>query len=251
MRLQGIACLLAGSMLMVGLPSAAQDVSTILSKVADAYKNAKSYQAQVTMTQVLQVGSQKQQLTSTMTTKYKAPNKMVTLIQGNQSLQVYSDGKTMYVYSPKEREYIKMPAPASLAQAGGAGVGTGDPSQIGTQLQMLFSQNAKKLADRKVGGKLVFVIQSTQSDKAQDGQSSSQMTATAFIDKATYLVRQIVISDSRSRGNQKMSQQITITFASQQINPVLPDSAFVFKPPAGAKERQMPKPGSGEMAPPR
>jgi outer membrane lipoprotein-sorting protein len=75
------------------------------------------------------------------------------------------------------------------------------------------------------------------------------MTATALIDKATHLVRQIIITGTRSMGSEKISQNITITFASQQINPSLPDSVFAFRPPAGAKERK--PPGPGGTTPPR
>ncbi|GBC96643.1 Outer-membrane lipoprotein carrier protein [bacterium HR16] len=250
MRTLFLTGLVAGAMLFAGAPSRAQDVQTILSKVAAAYKNAKSYQAQATMTQVRQMGSQKQQNTSTITTKFKAPNKMVTIVEGRDRLQVYSDGKTMYIYSPKDKEYMKAPAPASLATAG-SGIGSGDPSQIGVQLQAMFGTNAKKLADRRVGGKPVFVIQSTQSQQSPDGKSSIRMTATALIDKATYVVHQIIIEGTRSMGTQKMADNITITFASQQINPNLPDSVFAFKPPAGAKERQMQMPSPGGPPAPR
>lgn len=245
MRTRFMTWLVAGLVLLVSIPGHAQDVQTILTKVAAAYKNAKSYQAQATMKQTHQAGSQKQQRTSTITTKYKAPNKVVTIIEdGNNRLHVYSDGKTMYIYSPKDKEYMKAPAPASLAQAG-AGVQSGDPSQIGAQLQAMFSTNAKRLADRNIGGKPAFVIQSTQSGQSPDGKSSFRMTATALIDKASYMVRQIIIDGERSMGAQKMVDNITITFASQQINPNLPDSVFAFKPPAGAKERPMQAPPGG------
>ena len=249
MRTLFLTGLVVGAMLFASAPSHAQDVQTILSKVAAAYKNAKSYQAQATMTQVRQMGSQKQQNTSTITTKFKAPNKMVTVVEGKDRLQVYSDGKTMYIYLPQEKEYMKGPAPASLAMAG-SGFGSGDPSQIGVQLQAMFGTNAK-LADRRVGGKPVFVIQSTQSQQSPDGKSSLKMTATALIDKATYVVRQIIIEGTRSMGAQKMVENITITFASQQINPNLPDSVFAFRPPAGAKERQMQMPSPGAPPTPR
>jgi len=237
MRTRFCAWLVAGMVLWAIVPGHAQDVQTILNKVAAAYKNAKSFDARITMTQTLKEGSRKQQSTSTITTKFKAPNKVVTIIEGDQRLHVYSDGKTMYIYSPKQKEYMKQPAPASFVQ--GSGIGAGDPSQIGVQLQALFAANAKKLADRSVGGKPAFVIQSTQSGQSPDGKGSFKMTATALIDKASYMVRQIVIDGYESMGTRTAVNNLTITFASQQINPSLPDSVFAFKPPAGAKERPM------------
>lgn len=251
MRAKFFTCLLVASVVFASLPGSAQDIQTILSKVTAAYKNAKSYQAQASLTETRQMGGQQQKRTSTISTKYKAPNKMVTIVQGSDNLQMYSDGKTMYIYSPKDKEYMKMPAPASFAQmAGMSGVGSGDPSQIGAQLQAMFASGGKKLPDRNVGGKPVFVLQSTRSGQSQDGKSSFNMTATAFIDKATYMLRRLTIEATQSQGTQKVAQTINITFASQQINPNLPDSVFAFKPPAGAKERQMQAP-PGAPAPPR
>lgn len=240
MKTRLFACVLAGALLLASARGHAQDVPTILNKVVAVYKNAKSYQAQASISQSMKMGSQQRKQSTTISTKYKAPNKVATIIQGPQSLQVYSDGKTMYVYSPTEKEYMKMPAPTSLAQPGGMGaVSGGDPSQMGAQLQAIFGKNAKKLPDKSVGGKPAFVIQSSQSGKSPDGKASFQMTVTAFIDKATYMLRQLVLNSTQSQGEQKMVQTITISFASQQINPSLPDSVFAFKPPAGAKERQM------------
>lgn len=231
---------LVGAILLAGTTGYAQDVQTILNKVTAAYKNAKSYQAQASIIQTMKMGNQQRKQSSTISTKYKAPNKVATVIQGAQSLQVYSDGKTLYVYSPKEKEYMKMPAPASLAQPGGMGaIGGGAPSELGAQLQAIFGANAKKLPDRNVGGKPAFVIQTSQSGKSPDGKASFQMTATAFIDKATYMLRQLVLNSIQSQGEQKMVQTVTISFTLQKINLNLPDTVFTFRPPAGAKERQM------------
>lgn len=246
MRPKFFTCLLAAGLLFASLPGSAQDVQTILSKVTAAYKSAKSYQAQASVTETRQIGGQQQKRSSTISTKYKAPNKMVTIVQGSDNVQMYSDGKTMYIYSPKTKEYMKMPAPASFAQPGGMGaVSSGDPSQIGAQLQAIFGQGGKKLPDRTVGGKPVFVLQSTRSGQSDDGKSSFRMTATAFIDKATYMLRQLSLEAIQSQGTQKAVQTISVTFASQQINPNLPDSVFAFRPPAGAKERQMQAPPGG------
>lgn len=240
MRTRLFACILAGAVLLASAPGHAQDVQTILNKVAAVYKNAKSYQAQASISQTMKMGNQQRKQSATISTKYKAPNKVATIIQGSQSLQVYSDGKTMYIYFPTEKAYQKMPAPASLVQPGGMGaVSGGDPSQMGAQLQAMFGKNAKKLPDKSVGGKPAFVIRSSQSGKSPDGKASFQTTVTAFIDKATYMLRQLVLNSTHSQGGQKMMQTITISFASQRINPNLPDSVFTFKPPAGAKERQV------------
>lgn len=240
MRTRFFTGVLAGAILLAGTTGYAQDVQTILNKVTTAYKNVKSYQAQASISQTMKRGNQQSQQSITFSTKYKAPNKVATVIQGDQSLQVYSDGKTLYVYLPKKKEYTKMPAPASLAQPGGMGaIGSGDPSQLGTQLQAIFSTNAKKLPDRNVGGKPAFVIQASQSGKSPDGKAIFQMTATAFIDKATHMLRQLVLNSTQSKGTQKIAQTTTIRFTSQKINPNLPDTVFTFRPPAGAKERQM------------
>jgi outer membrane lipoprotein-sorting protein len=132
---------------------------------------------------------------------------------------------------------MKMPAPVSFAQQPGmSGIGSGDPSQIGAQLQAIFGMDGKKLADRNVGGNPVFVLQSSRSGQSPDGKGSFSMKATALIDKETYVLRQITLEASQSQGNQKVAQTINFTVLSQKINPNLPDSVFAFKPPAGAKE---------------
>jgi outer membrane lipoprotein-sorting protein len=237
MRLKFFTCLLAAGALLASVPTFAQDVQTILSKVAAVYQNAKSYQAQASLTETRQMGGQQQKSTSTISTKYKAPNKLVTIVQGRESMQVYSDGKTMYLYFPEKKQYMKRSAPVSLAQQPGmSGIGSADPSQIGPQLQAIFGMDGKKLPDRNVGGKPVFVLQSTRSGQTPDGKGAFSMKATAFIDKATYMLRQITLEASQSQGAQKVAQIINFTVLSQQINPKLPDSVFTFKPPSGAKE---------------
>jgi outer membrane lipoprotein-sorting protein len=173
MRTKFFTCLLAAGVLLASLPGSAQDVQTILSKVAAVYKNAKSYEAQASLTETRQIGGQQQKRTSTISTKYKAPNKLATIIQGSDSMQVYSDGKTMYLYSPKNKQYMKMPAPVSFAQQPGmSGIGSGDPSQIGAQLQAIFGMDGKKLADRNVGGNPVFVLQSSRSGQSPGWQEA-------------------------------------------------------------------------------
>lgn len=253
MKAKLLASLFASGLLLVSLPAFCQDVETILQRVTNTYQGLKSYQAQTTIVETRETGGQQQRRSTTVTTRYKAPNKVVTVVQGAESLHIYSDGKNMHIYSPKDKEYVKMPAPASLAQtAGMSGLAVGDPAQIGTQLRTIFGNAGKKLADRTVGGKPAFVLQAVQSPQSPNEAGGPRLTATALIDKATYMVRQLSLEIAQGQGNQRVRQSIVITFNSQQINPSLSDSIFVFRPPAGAKERQMPPPQSGGApAPPR
>lgn len=250
MKSKFLASLFAAGLLFASLPALCQDVETILQRVTNTYQGLKSYQAQTTIVETRQAGGQRQSRSTTVTTRYKAPNKVVTVVQGAESVHIYSDGKNMYLYSPKDKEYVKMPAPASLAQtAGMSGLAVGDPAQIGNQLRSIFGNAGKKLADRTIGGKPAFVLQAVQSPQSPNGAGEPRLTATALIDKATYMVRQLSLEIARGQGNQRVQQSIIITFNSQQINPSLSDSIFVFRPPAGAKERQMPPPQQGGGAP--
>lgn len=248
-----VACVVAASFLVGSLPGSAQNVQEILDKVEQAYANAKSFQMQATVEISRQQGQQTQRQTVTVSNRFKAPNKMVLIAKGDEDTQIYSDGKTLYIYSPKRKEYIKQAAPVSLDQ--GLGMpGAGSPKQLSTQLKMMFSANAKLLKESQVAGRPVLVLQAAQSGPMpgqQPGQQqgSFSQTVTASIDKANYTLRRLVMTVTASQGGQKFTQNITMNIQSQQINPSIPDSAFVFKPPAGAQEKTMPMPPGGAPTP--
>lgn len=215
--------------LLCGQAGAAPSPQEVVAKAVARMSNAKTYQATYIMssprgTQTLQlksVAKKKQSLTITPP-----------------GIQVVDDGKTMVMYNKAANVYGKMPSQV----ANSAGI-------VSAQLSaMERSSNLKFGAPTRIGGVPVLVIDVTP----KQGTGSS---AKLYIEQGSYRIVKIVdqrtMPGAGGKPGQTMSQ--TITIANEKINAPIPDSAFKFTPPPGAKEMAAPAPGGmgGMGGPPR
>jgi outer membrane lipoprotein carrier protein len=129
--------------------------------------------------------------------------------------QIVSDGASLWVYTPELNQVNKGSAPKALAGPAGsflAGLG-----KIREEFNVRFLNPAQKTDPQ---GR--FVLDMTPK------QPTPLLTRLVLsIDPKDYIVRQAVLYD-------QVQNTVTMTFTKVSPNPALPDSLFVFTPPAGA-----------------
>ena len=198
----------------------AQTAQQIIDRVTAAYKNAKTYQAnmaintnagpQGSMTMNMDIKSQQNQkyairMSATGTGQ-------AAQMAGMLNMQMVDNGKTAYTYMPMMGGYTKKPHVAN------AGALNGMPSSPAAFFK--GGGNYKLLAPTRVNGVPVYTVQMSN---PRGG------TATLYVDKATYHLKQI-----KAMGQN--GQPVTVNVTNERLNAPLPANAFVFTPPPGAKE---------------
>jgi len=260
------ALLVAAALLCAGGSAAvaADQTQDVMRKMGDVYRNAKSFSGSVTIRQNLKGPDGKPASVKTdQQVKYKSPNLFAVVIkinvkQGtgkNQSVAqtLISDGKTLYNWLPARKQYMKHPSPPSV------------PFPLLLQNIKLAIipdpthpvEGARMVSPTTLQGHSAYVVEIvTPANKLPAGMPPAQKAMALvpvhlMIDKQNYHLLRV----SKSGGG--MSLQID--FGPQTVNGAIPQSAFTFHPPAGAKEAVQPTaptpgmmpPGAGGVLPPR
>ncbi len=217
------------------LPGAAHagdaQATAVLKKMQALYQTAKTYKGTTRGTQSGKGPDGKvSSLTTTQEIRYKSPNRFLIKLsfsggtgqaaQVNGTTQtVACDGKTIYQYSSKLNQYRKQPAPPTIQR----------PGPLSINFDSIVA-DAKMLPSTSVGGRPAFVIQAERPmppnvppDKA--AQIKPLLKFNILVDKSTYYLLRICGPKGENATD----------FTDQAINAALPDSAFAFVPPAGAK----------------
>ena len=254
-RAAAVGGLLALTLLSLSAPFAdakgpGNDPAGIITRMEDVYKNAKSYQGTISMKQSGKTPDGKPfSMSESRQVRFKAPNQIFDQQQvsgtgaavkiSNRSQTWVGDGKSLYVYVPAQKMYAKRAAPPTIAL---------------TQILARYLPHAPQFsltmaAAAKVNGRDALVISAkpkvpasfpasiTKEQKAQILERIKKQRPTQiYIDKQNYQLLRLV------GGPQDRTDEIT--FVSQQFNGAVPESAFTFHPPAGAKLFVPPAPGS-------
>ncbi len=249
---------LLSALVLAGTPHAAhaQNPQEILKKLVAVYKGATTFQGTVT-TQISGVQQGKAvSVTQSQSIKYKTPNKMRMEVTQSASGQLaaqmqkagkqvaVSDGKTAILYSSGPNQYMKIPS---------------RPQQSLVELMRLqlppTVPGATLEHDATVNGRAAFVIKITprlspdiakltpEQRKQAEAQFKQTKPTLLMIDKQNYHLLKI----ERVVGTTK-----SVTTYTHTLNGAIPDSAFVFAIPAGAKEMKAPpqQPMGGAPMPP-
>ena len=139
------------------------------------------------------------------------------------AMTIVDDGKTSYLYSPMQGGYVKQ-AHHKIEV----------PDVF--KLASLKDVNLKYVRSDHVNGKPVHVIEATPKT-TPPGTSQSILF---FIDQSSNRPVQLTSSSSGTpkTGGPPMKVDMTISVRKEIMNASIPDSAFKFTPPAGAKEVQ-------------
>ncbi|MCS6923934.1 MAG: DUF2092 domain-containing protein [Fimbriimonadales bacterium] len=232
---------------------AQQDAKAFLKQVQQKYRNAKSWEVQLDMTIEMSFGNnmQKQQVSSTVA--MQRPNRVAAKIGASgfaPPREVYSDGKTVYVYFPGTKQYLKQPAPSDLKGANAALLGeAGLLTQIAERNLDELDPNTKIQfrGTQTIAGKQTRVVEITSNEP------NSTTNLKLYVGAQDQLIYRLEMNrvDRRSggQGNAQQPQQFNTKVVAnlRYISFDKPISAarFRFTPPKDAKEMQpqpMPNP---------
>ena len=205
--------LLVGTIILGFLVNAnAQDPKSIIKKMADSYKNVKSYSGTLEIEQAAGGKKQSAQITVKFTGEKSYSRQITTAGNVKRDVLTVDDGKVAYM-QPDLKTYMKGPHINTPKGTMGASVAQG---LANPQVQL------KMLPAATIAGQSVYAIEvSSPGGKAQ-----------VYISKANFHLLQVKMSSPQG--------SLTRTIKNEQINPKLPDSLFVYHPPKGAVEKKLP-----------
>jgi outer membrane lipoprotein-sorting protein len=219
----------------------AQSASDVYKKMSDLYSFAKSYQGTIVRTEKATTPDGKSAVqTVTVKITFKGPNKYIvknmTSItvagKSQQSTQIMvTDGKTLLMYSPDKKLYQRGQVPNQ------------------NMLSRFFAQmnpgnGFSFLPESKVDGRSVFVLKPNVPTTGTPEQlaNAKKVKVSILIDKQTFQFVKMTIAGATG--------SLTQAASGQTVNVSIPDSAFVWTPPASYKEVKAPgSPGGGPSMP--
>ena len=215
----------------------AQTAEQIVQKNVSLMKSAKSYQAQMTMTQnmgpqgsmtILLDAKQAGKRTFMKMTPSGRATGMMAMGASFANIEVYNDGITTFTYMKGLNSYTKSTSSPESST----------PFDFSKASLKQPGAKWKLAAPEKVNGKEAFVlILSPQQGKVPTAANSSTKI---YIDKMNFHLLQIKTDLKRAGGPQgSITISTLLVVTSEKFNEVVPDSIFKFNPPAGAKLTDM------------
>jgi outer membrane lipoprotein-sorting protein len=236
--------------------SAQQDAKAFLKQVQQKYRNAKSWEINIQVSAEWSIGGNSQKQQSNSTVAMQRPNLMAAKVDASgfvPAREVYSDGKTVVVYVPSAKQYMKQPAPpnfegTNVGLLGDAGLILAllseDIDQLGQEAKIQFR------GTQTIAGKQTRVVEVNRT------RGNSTSTVKLYIGAQDKLVYRVELNEvSRpQQGSGQAQQPLTIRATANirylSFDKPIPASRFRFTPPKDAKEMQPPQQGQ-PMTPPQ
>jgi outer membrane lipoprotein carrier protein len=200
--------LLAG--VLIAAACRAVDVHKIVEKVQERYDNTRDFSAKVT--EEMTIASLGKTTTAQGTVAFKKPGKMRWELDHDAPQVIVADGKTLWLYQPKEHQVIKAPFDAAFR--------SGTPISFLTGVGRIAQDFDVSLDGTSADGKLVYLMLVPRRDSATVGK-----------------LRLTVASDNGEiRGAEifdPLGNVSRLQFTDIRRNQDLPDKDFVFEVPAG------------------
>ncbi len=232
------------------------DAASLLSRQASELQRYHSYRLTQDMTMDMKMpGIAMPAVTSTMVTQAVNPGKrrMETKTAGMDALLMISDGRNTWMYMPLTKQYSKLPSADSAE---------GAQSMMNAMGLSGMPDMTKMFADAKVLPSEMLEVDGEQRDcwvietrmdklvvPGQAGAAMQDMVYTTWIDKALGIQLKMSIAGKvqASAAAPAIEMRMVTTTHSMKFNEDLPDSLFVFTPPADAKETKELFPGMGAI----
>lgn len=248
----------AGLLAATAVGAAQQDAKAFLKQVQQKYRNAKSWEIQVDITMETSFGGNmnRQQVRSTVA--MQRPNRVAAKLGASMMMperELYSDGRTMFVYVPSGKQYMQQPAPPNfsgnnLQFLGEAGLLIGlmeqDLEQVGANAKFQFRGN------QTINGRQTRIVEITTNE------GNSTVNVRLFVGTQNQLIyrvelNQTIRAPSGQGGGQRQQQSLT-TKATANVRYLsfdrpIPAARFRFTPPKDAKEVKPQQQGQPPAAP--
>lgn len=229
------AALVAAVMALAPNPAHAQSASEVYKKMSDVYAAAKSFQGTILRIEKGKTPDGKSaSQTVTVKINYKAPNKyFVNNIRSvnaggksqNSNQTMVTDGKSLIMFSPDKKVYQR-----GQVQ---------NQNTLSSFFALLNPANGFAiLPSTTVNGRSAFVLKPNAPTKGTpaDIAKAKKVKISLMVDKQNYQFLKLTIESDNG--------QLTQTVSGQMVNGKIPDSLFVWTPPAGYKEvTAQPAPG--------
>lgn len=227
--------------------SAQQDAKAFLKQVQQKYRNAKSWEMSIDITAEISIGGNSQKQQSSSTIAMQRPNRVAAKVGASgfsPAREIYSDGKTVFVYVPSAKQYMKQPAPPDLKGANAGllgeagmlmGIADQDLDQLGPNAKIRFR------GTQTVGGKQTRIVEIT------DSQGNASLNLKLFIGTQDRLIYRVELNQTTrpQQGGQgsgqaqpQTSMKVTATMRYISFDKPIPAARFRFTPPKDAKEIQ-------------
>jgi len=221
--------------------AAATDPKALLERVAETYRNLKSYAFDLTLLTDIRSAAGRKSVETHLELTNVRPDKLRILISGGLGeVQVYSDGAVSSIFVPALKQYTrKATSDAKAAAADGASRFAAIAMQVLEQFEQISSgvHTAKFLPTEKLEVGDTQVECRVVAVELEEQDPDEKRLRTYWIDSQRNLVLKAVQLDKLSGdAANSLETEITTTFRKAQSNPSIPDSTFAFKPPADAKE---------------
>ena len=217
------------------------DATALITKMENLYKNAKSFQGTITMRRSGKTHVGKSlSLVGTREVRFKAPNEVYddqhytgtgeATRMSAQSVFYVGDGRSLYVYTPALRQYVKRPASPTVTLWQIMGRYMIIQSRCTLSMGGAAKVNGRDayivIAKAKIPTKFPVNVKEADKPKIIDAIKRQRPTQ-VFIDKHNYQLLRV------AGGTDTTSDEIN--FVSQALNGQIADSVFTFHIPAGAK----------------
>jgi TonB family protein len=193
-------------------------------------------------------------MSCTTATQAVNPGKMRAEVTtaGTNAMLMISDGENTWTYMPLSKRYSKMPADgAGDMQNPMSGMGMAaipDLAKTSAEAKVVRSETLE--VDGQPRDCWVIEFRTDELATGQDGAEMQDAVFTSWIDKALGIQLKMSLSgkSKASAATPAIETNVVTTIRSMRFNEDLPDSLFVFTPPADAKETKELFPGMGAIA---
>jgi peroxiredoxin len=236
-----------------GQPGAASAVNPedVVRKMADFYKGLKSFAVRADREIDMQAEGMNRKMTTQLNVVFERPNRLAMRPESDQgplSATIVSDGKTMYTLVGMLKRYTKREAPKTLEHVAedpllsGGGGGPGGPGQFLICLttddpyhsMMRGVKTSKDLGETTLDGKPARHLQFTQDEfdwEAWIGTGSEPLLLEVAMEMS-----KLVLKSGQAPAGVTMKLTMTGHFVDWKLNVTPKADAFVFTPPADAKQ---------------
>jgi outer membrane lipoprotein-sorting protein len=223
---------LAAIAVVIAIPASAQDATQIMKKAQALMTGAKTYQS-VTLvtTDAGKMGSMTTRMeakssghkSAVTTTAIGQPTGQLAMMGAMSNMTMVDDGKTIYMYMPAMKRYMKRP---STGRKQGQG-------NVRDMLGGMKDASFKLVGTESVNGKPAHVIEVKPKKPMQGLQG---MNLKFYVAKDSNLVQQVKMDGKAPGMGGEQNIKVTMLIQSQTLNAPIPDSVFRFTPPPGATE---------------
>ena len=208
----------------------------VLDQMAAAYQALKTYSAKIATVSTGGSMTQKQ----TVTLSFQRPNRARAAIADATGplTEVISDGTSLFLSSPRDKQYLKQAAPteeavsAALSQARGTLL----PALAGSPQFILRFFGQPGMTVSLGTPETVAAVPTDTVTIALPNHNGTTVHFTLSVATGDHLLRQLTETAQFTRGGKSQTFTHTETVIAQTLNPALTAADFAFVPPPGSKK---------------